>query len=70
VRLELIIAVAVNALVGIGVAKLWCHYLGSKAARNPKASAVEGRGNRDKPASASEFEATWRRNEMKAIHPR
>jgi hypothetical protein len=70
VRLELIIAVVVNALFGIGVAVLWCHYLGSKAARNPKASTVEGRGHRDKPAGESEFEATWRRNEMKAILPR
>jgi hypothetical protein len=36
VELELIVAIAVNVLFGIGVATLWRRYFGANAAKNPK----------------------------------
>ena len=58
--LELIIALGVNGLFGIGVAAVWCNYLGSKTPKNPKQVGWKREAIEIDPANVPEFDATWR----------
>jgi hypothetical protein len=60
VMLELIIALGVNALFGIGVVALWCKYLGSKPAKKPTQVGWRREAIEINSANVPKFEPTWR----------
>jgi hypothetical protein len=61
VTLELIVAIAVNVLFGIGVAALWCRYSGSKATKGPARRVGHRRETTEiDPANVPQYQATWR----------
>ena len=59
--LELIVAIAVNALLGIGVAALWCRYFGVEEAKKQKRRVGQRREAIEiDPEEVPPFQATWR----------
>ena len=61
VTLELMVAIAVNVLFGIGVAALWCRYSRVEGASVPKRRAGQTREVLEiDPANVPPFQATWR----------
>ena len=60
-ELPLIVAIAVNVLLGIGIAALWCSYFRAEATKNPKRRLGQTREVIEiDPASVPQYQATWR----------